>query len=256
MLRQLPVIENSLLFYDPGSGEAVFFKMGKDGNLQTMNQYAGWGENLTFAPGEFLGDMHSDLFVYNRNNGTGYFMEIDGDGVVVRSTLPFSIEGAWDTILAGKFSNSERQDLFFYNSSSNQSAFYSVDNQGELILLKRHTNLDPSWDLVISGHFFEEDFDTIFGYNRQDNSGQFINTDGAGSFDPAYSSPGWTLTWDLIVPADFNRDGVCFMNAPVSLSRSLRGFTLIHCKIGSIGGCLDLYDIGLLLFFSVPFTPQ
>ena len=50
-----------------------------------MNQYAGWEQNLTITPGEYQGDMHTDLFLYDRQNARGWFYIIDGEGAVSRN---------------------------------------------------------------------------------------------------------------------------------------------------------------------------
>ena len=103
MLRKLPVVISALLFYDPTNGEVVFYKTDGAGNLELINQYGDWPVNLTILAGEFMGDMRTDLLVYNKQNGEVWFHEMEEDGVIGEKSINHATRISWDLMAVGEF---------------------------------------------------------------------------------------------------------------------------------------------------------
>ena len=72
---------NDLFLYDREIGKALFVSTDGNGNISTIKEYTDWRKTWTeIVPGNFDGDNITDLLLYDKSNGTGFFYISNGVG--------------------------------------------------------------------------------------------------------------------------------------------------------------------------------
>lgn len=192
---------------DPVQGE--FYTTDGTGQITLLKKHSGWRKTWqNIVPGQYGGNVYSDLFFYDAAAGEGEFYSNDGSGALTLLKKYSGLRTTWKSIIPGNFGGNRFTDLLFYDPTTGEGEFYSTDGSGNLTLLKKHTGWRTSWSVIIPGNFGGNLYTDLLFYDPTTGEGEFYTTDGRGNLTLLKKHTGWRTTWSLIVPGNFGGGGL------------------------------------------------
>jgi Pregnancy-associated plasma protein-A len=155
------------------------------------------------VPGNFGGDLNTDLFFYDAKAGEGEFYITNTSGTLTLLKSYPGLRKTWTHIVAGNFGRSSRTDLFFYDATAGDGEIYTTDGLGGLTLLRSYPGLRKTWSSIVSGNFGGNRFNDLFFYDPTTGEGEFYTPDGIGGLPLLKKVTGLRQTWKTIVPGSF-----------------------------------------------------
>lgn len=156
------------------------------------------------VPGDFGGSPQSDIFAYNRIEGSGNFFISNTKGKLVLKNSHNNWRKTWDVIVPGRFNNDRFTDLFLYSRRTREAKVLLCGNNGNYSTAHHFKNLQL-WDQVIPGQFGGSGLTDLLFYSRLRGQGKFMVITAEGWL-PLKDHRDWSRTWDIIVPGNFNDD--------------------------------------------------
>ena len=155
------------------------------------------------VPGNFGGDLNTDLFFYDPIVGEGEIYTTNSSGTLTLLKTYPGLRKTWTQIVSGNFGRSSRTDLFFYDAAAGEGEIYTTDGLGGSQLLQTYSGLRKTWSSVVSGNFGGNRFTDLFFYDPSTGEGEFYTTDGVGGLPLLKAMTGLRKTWTAIVPGNF-----------------------------------------------------
>jgi PASTA domain-containing protein len=190
--------QTDLLIYDGATGNAGFYDVWGQANVNLMKTYNDWSPGHSIiVPGIFGGTSvtgQSDLLIYDRATGNAGFYDVWGQGNI---NLMKSYNN-WSTthtiIVPGNFGGIGQTDLLIYDGATGNAGFYDVWGQGNINLMKSYNNWSPGDAFILPGDFEGENMGQtgqtdLLIYNGLTNSEGFFDVWGQGNLNSLGPNP-------------------------------------------------------------------
>jgi hypothetical protein len=142
---------DDLLFYDPVTGEGVFYCNDGRGEIKQVRRHSGWRKSWSLIiPGNFSDNPCDDLLFYDAESGEAEFYSTDGQGNMNLLKRHRGWRKTWSHIVPGTFGGNGHTDLLFYDPAAGEVEVYGTDGQGNISRLHNYTGWRKTWTHIVS----------------------------------------------------------------------------------------------------------
>jgi hypothetical protein len=199
--------QTDLLIYDGATGNAGFYDVWGQANINLMKSYNNWSPGHSMiVPGNFGGTSvtgQTDLLIYDGTTGNAGFFDVWGQGNI---NLMKSYNN-WSTthtiIIPGNFGGIGQTDLLIYDGATGNAGFFDVWGQGNINLMKSYNNWSPGHAFILPGDFEGQNMGQtgqtdLLIYNGPTNSAGLFDVWGQGNLNSLGPNPWPPNHWSLM----------------------------------------------------------